>query len=55
MRRTGLVLVLLVALVMMPTRLMAQSLEELYQQADVANSAGNYIEFENVMPIPLPK
>ena len=50
MRRTGLVmLALLVALVMMPTRLMAQTLDELYQQADVADSAGNYIEFENVM------
>jgi superkiller protein 3 len=42
-------LALLVALVMMPTRLMAQTLDELYQQADVADSAGNYIEFENVM------
>jgi superkiller protein 3 len=49
MRRTGLVLGLLVVLVIMPTRLMAQSLDELYQQADVAYSAGNYIEFENVM------
>jgi len=49
MRRTGLVLALLVALVMMPTRLMAQSLDELYQQADVADSARNYVEFENVM------
>jgi superkiller protein 3 len=49
MRRTGLVLGLLVALVMMPTRLMAQSLDELYQQAGAAESAGNYVEVENVM------
>jgi superkiller protein 3 len=40
---------LLVALVMMPTRLMAQSLDELTQQARAAVRAGNYVEFENVM------
>ena len=50
MRRTGLVMLgLLVALVMMPTRLMAQSLDELTQQARAAVRAGNYVEFENVM------
>jgi superkiller protein 3 len=50
MKRTGLVgLALLVALVMMPTRLMAQSLDELHQQAITADSARNYVEFENVM------
>ncbi len=50
MRRTGLVVLgVLVALVMMPTRLMAQSLDELHQQAITAESAENYIEFENVM------
>jgi superkiller protein 3 len=50
MRRTGLVaLGLLVVLVMMPTRLMAQSLDELMQQAITAERAENYVEFENVM------
>ena len=49
MRRTGLVLALLVALVMMPTRLMAQSLDELYQQAGAAERAGDYVEFETII------
>jgi superkiller protein 3 len=50
MRRTGLVVLgLLVMLVMMPTRLIAQSLEELYQQAGAAESAGNYVEFETII------
>lgn len=50
MKRSGLVvLTLLVALGMMPTRLRAQSLDGLIQQAGAADSAGKYIEFENII------
>ncbi|MEB3189654.1 MAG: tetratricopeptide repeat protein [Snowella sp.] len=48
MRRTGLVLGLLVALVMMPTRLMAQSLDELTQQGNTALEAKKYPEAETI-------
>lgn len=48
MRRTGLVLGLLVALVMMPTRLMAQSLDELTQQAITAQDSGKSQEAEAI-------
>ena len=48
MRRTGLVLGLLVALVMMPTRLMAQSLDDLWKSGNAAQSLGKYEDAEKI-------